>query len=211
MNREPDLRSSNLRPRNAERWVKIAFYAGLLLVVAWVYFTASGDANSSKSDPADKDQPSTSASTDSSGRQRTNSGRRPRSSEPRGTSDSSSDRENKLPSGDAEERDERRDSTLVVHDVRIPNEDGKIIYRGDVDLRPTLERIERGVRLRFPHDGIVFENRERRLPSKPNDYYLEFVLPTPGDKGPGGQRIVRGGDGEVYYSPDHYRSFRRVQ
>lgn len=99
----------------------------------------------------------------------------------------------------------------IVRNARVTGEDGQVIYRGDIDLGPTLERIERGKRLRFSHDGSVFENRERRLPQKPAGYYHEFVHPTPGDDGPGGQRVVVGRDGEVYYTPDHYHTFRRVE
>jgi len=78
-------------------------------------------------------------------------------------------------------------------------------------LRPTIERIERGKRLRFSHDGSVFENRERRLPIKSSGYYREFIHPTPDDDGPGGQRVVIGREGEVFYTPDHYKTFRRVR
>lgn len=98
-----------------------------------------------------------------------------------------------------------------MRNVRVADEDGNIVYRGDIDLAPTLERIEQGTRLPFSHDGIVFENRERRLPAKPYGYYHEFVQPTPHERGPGGQRIILGRDGEVYYSPDHYRTFQRVR
>jgi guanyl-specific ribonuclease Sa len=93
----------------------------------------------------------------------------------------------------------------------MTDENGRVIYRGDVDLTPTLARIDRGVRLRFSHDGIVFENREKRLPSEASGYYHEFVHPTVGDNGPGGQRVVIGREGEVYYTPDHYHTFRRVR
>lgn len=103
------------------------------------------------------------------------------------------------------------DDDLIARNMRIRDEDGRVIYSGDVDLRPTLDRIERGKRLRFPNDGVVFENRERRLPSKSSGYYHEYVLPTRGDDGPGPQRIVMGSEGEVYYTPDHYKSFRRVK
>lgn len=105
----------------------------------------------------------------------------------------------------------QNEDNLVAKNMRIRDEDGRIVYNGDVDLRPTLDRIERGKRLRFPNDGVVFENRERRLPTRSSGYYHEYVLPTPGDDGPGPQRIVTGRDGEVYYSPDHYKSFRRVK
>jgi filamentous hemagglutinin len=100
---------------------------------------------------------------------------------------------------------------LIIRGVSVFDEDHHVVYRGDVDLAPTLERIQRGVRLRFSHDGIVFENRERRLPAKPSGYYHEFVQPTRGESGPGAQRVVLGREGEVYYSFDHYRSFRRIR
>jgi len=92
----------------------------------------------------------------------------------------------------------------------IRNENGKVVFRGDVDVGPTLARISRSERLEFSHDGIVFQNRERRLPSKPPGYYHEYVHPTPGLAGPGPQRIIRGRNGENYYTPDHYRTFQRL-
>ena len=67
-----------------------------------------------------------------------------------------------------------------------------------------------GERLRFPNDGATFQNRERRLPKQPAGYYKEYVHPTPGLSGPGPQRIVMGQQGETYYTPDHYRTFQRV-
>lgn len=99
---------------------------------------------------------------------------------------------------------------LVVRNVTLRDEDGRTIYRGDVDLRPTLERIAAGKKLRFSHDGTTFQNRERRLPQKPSGYYQEWVVPTPGENGPGPQRLVTGEDGDVWYTSDHYLSFRRV-
>jgi ribonuclease T1 len=92
----------------------------------------------------------------------------------------------------------------------ILDQDGEVVFRGTVDVGPTLARIQRGQRLRFSHDGSVFQNRERRLPQKPAGYYREFVHPTPGLDGPGPQRIVRGQNGETYYTPDHYRTFQRL-
>jgi guanyl-specific ribonuclease Sa len=81
---------------------------------------------------------------------------------------------------------------------------------GDVDIGSTLGRIRRGERLHFSHDGSTFENRERRLPQRPAGYYKEYVHPTPGVDGPGPQRIVAGKQGEIYYTPDHYRTFQRM-
>lgn len=98
----------------------------------------------------------------------------------------------------------------TIRKQTIRNENGKIVFQGDVDLQSTLARIERGERLGFTHDGIVFQNRERRLPSKPAGYYHEYIHPTPGVGGPGPQRIIRGRNGETYYTPDHYRTFQRI-
>ena len=84
-------------------------------------------------------------------------------------------------------------------------------YKGDIDVGPTIERIRAGRLLDFPNDGVTFQNRERRLPRKPAGYYKEYVHPTPGLRGPGPQRIVAGLEGEFYYTPDHYRTFERVQ
>jgi guanyl-specific ribonuclease Sa len=84
------------------------------------------------------------------------------------------------------------------------------LFRGTVDVGPTLRRIGQGEKLRFAHDGIIFENRERRLPKKPAGYYREYVHPTPKIGGPGPQRIVTGKEGETFYTHDHYQTFLRL-
>jgi guanyl-specific ribonuclease Sa len=94
--------------------------------------------------------------------------------------------------------------------VIVRDQDGQEVFRGTVDVGPTLKRIGRGEKLRFSHDGAVFENRERKLPKKPGGYYHEYVHPTPRLDGPGPQRIVTGEAGEIYYTHDHYRSFQRL-
>jgi len=81
----------------------------------------------------------------------------------------------------------------------------------DQELAATLARIDAGKKLRFRNDGSVFENRERRLPRKPAGYYREWVHPTPGVEGPGARRMVTGKEGEVWYTPDHYKTFERVR
>ncbi len=104
------------------------------------------------------------------------------------------------------------DDPAVIASVTLRNPDGEVIYTGPVDLRPTLERIGRGERLsRFAHDGSVFNNRERRLPSEPTGYYHEWVHPTPNERGPGPQRIVTGESGAAWYTHDHYVSFRKIR
>lgn len=98
-----------------------------------------------------------------------------------------------------------------ISDVTIRDEDGRIVYRGPVDLQPTLDRIASGRKLSYRNDGSVFQNREGRLPRKSSGYYHEWVHPTPKVSGPGAQRIVTGEAGEVYYTHDHYKSFRTIR
>ena len=101
-------------------------------------------------------------------------------------------------------------ASTIVSKQTIRNEDGRVVYRGDIDLSESLNRIESGERLDFRNDGSIFQNRERRLPRQADGYYKEYVHPTPGLRGPGPQRIVVGARGEIYYTPDHYRTFRRL-
>jgi filamentous hemagglutinin len=99
---------------------------------------------------------------------------------------------------------------VVVRDA-VVIDFGRVHYRGDVDLTPTLERVRRGER--YPHrdDGTVFKNFEGRLPPRPRGYYHEYVVPTEGLRGPGPQRVILGDGGDVWYTGDHYASFRKVQ
>lgn len=98
----------------------------------------------------------------------------------------------------------------VHRNVTLRDEDGRVVYRGEIDLGPSLERVAAGRKLRFSHDGTTFQNREGRLPRKAPGYYEEWVVPTPGESGPGPQRLVVGADGDVWYTHDHYRSFERI-
>jgi len=102
--------------------------------------------------------------------------------------------------------------SLVITNLKLKDETGRVIYQGDIDLQPTLDRIAAGDLLdRFRNDGSTFQNRERRLPRQPAGYYKEYVVPTPGERGPGPQRVVLGKEDEVYYTSDHYKSFRRIR
>ena len=64
----------------------------------------------------------------------------------------------------------------------------------------------------FPHqrDGVTFGNRERSLPARERGWYREYTVKTPGAGNRGARRIVAGRDGTLYYTDDHYRSFKRV-
>lgn len=65
----------------------------------------------------------------------------------------------------------------------------------------------------FPHqqDGRVFSNREKLLPLRKRGYYREYTVRTPGLRHRGARRIVAGANGELYYTADHYQSFKRIR
>ena len=74
----------------------------------------------------------------------------------------------------------------------------------------TMRLIARNGPFPYRQDGVVFENRERLLPAKATGYYREYTVKTPGSPDRGARRLVRGGQNELYYTDDHYDSFRRV-
>ena len=77
-------------------------------------------------------------------------------------------------------------------------------------LDATLALIDRGGPFSYRQDGATFGNRERRLPQQPNGYYREYTVPTPGAKNRGARRVVKGRNGETWYTRDHYRTFIRL-
>ena len=66
----------------------------------------------------------------------------------------------------------------------------------------------------YPKDGLVFANRERRLPAEPRGFYREYTVATPGSRDRGARRLVCGGRATLpqacYYTADHYNSFNRI-
>ncbi len=78
------------------------------------------------------------------------------------------------------------------------------------EARTTIELIETDGPFPFERDGITFQNRERLLPNRPRGYYQEYTVITPGLNHRGARRIVAGAEGELYYTDDHYASFREV-
>ena len=79
------------------------------------------------------------------------------------------------------------------------------------EARVTLGLIAKGGPYPYERDGIVFGNFEKRLPIRERGYYREYTVPTPGVKSRGARRIVAGRAGELYYTDDHYKTFRRVR
>jgi ribonuclease T1 len=78
------------------------------------------------------------------------------------------------------------------------------------EIRKMLDRIAAGGPFRHRQDGVVFGNREGRLPAKARGYYHEYTVETPGASDRGARRIIRGQGGETYYTHDHYRTFERI-
>ena len=78
--------------------------------------------------------------------------------------------------------------------------------------RTTLRQIDAGGPFPFRRDGIVFQNRETRLPEQTRSFYREYTVPTPGAGNRGARRIITGGQPPAvfYYTDDHYRSFARI-
>lgn len=76
--------------------------------------------------------------------------------------------------------------------------------------RETIALIDDGGPFPYSRDGVVFGNREGLLPSKERGYYREYTVPTPGENDRGARRLVTGRAGELYYTDDHYQSFREV-
>ena len=59
--------------------------------------------------------------------------------------------------------------------------------------------------------GSYFGNYEGLLPSKDGRIYTECDIDTLGETSRGAKRIVFSNDGLIYYTEDHYESFRRNQ
>ncbi|GAB2726381.1 ribonuclease domain-containing protein [Kitasatospora kifunensis] len=76
--------------------------------------------------------------------------------------------------------------------------------------RDTLALIGKGGPYPYRTDGVVFDNREKRLPKEPSGYYHEYTVVTPGSGDRGARRIVTGGAGEEYWTADHYASFQKI-
>ncbi|MFE6056023.1 ribonuclease domain-containing protein [Kitasatospora sp. NPDC056446] len=75
----------------------------------------------------------------------------------------------------------------------------------------TLNLIASGGPFPYSQDGVVFQNKERVLPSQSYGYYHEYTVVTPGAPTRGTRRIITGKQyHEDYYTADHYATFRKV-
>jgi len=122
-------------------------------------------------------------------------------------------RRDSAPAGNAQ-NDNAEKKPAATSTARLENQTirdfGKVVFQGKIDLQPTLDRIARGDRNTHRNDGTTFGNRERRLPQKPQGYYTEYVHPTKGINGPGPQRVIFGKSGDIWYTPDHYETFKKI-
>jgi guanyl-specific ribonuclease Sa len=74
----------------------------------------------------------------------------------------------------------------------------------------TIALVEQGGPYPYAEDGTVYQNREGILPACAANYYHLYTVPTPGTSDRGNRRLITGGDGEYYYTPDRYASFVEV-
>ncbi len=74
----------------------------------------------------------------------------------------------------------------------------------------TIALVRKGGPFPYQRDGVRFGNREKILPARERGWYREYTVVTPGARDRGARRIVAGRDGTLYYTDDHYRSFKRV-
>lgn len=97
--------------------------------------------------------------------------------------------------------------TVPASDVGMPT-----IAVADLppEARTTIGLIRAGGPFPYHQDGVVFHNRERLLPHEPSGYYHEYTVETPGSPDRGARRIIAARDGTLYFTSDHYESFRRV-
>lgn len=56
--------------------------------------------------------------------------------------------------------------------------------------------------------GDVFGNREGLLPEAPGRTYYECDVDTKGEESRGAKRLVYSNDGLIYYTSDHYETFK---
>jgi len=78
------------------------------------------------------------------------------------------------------------------------------------EARTTLQLIESDGPFPYSKDGTVFHNYEGVLPEKPDGYYREYTVVTPGASDRGARRVVAGNKGERYYTDDHYSTFKLI-
>ncbi|MFD7262764.1 ribonuclease domain-containing protein [Streptomyces sp. NPDC059874] len=91
--------------------------------------------------------------------------------------------------------------------------EGMTTVRADAlprQARDVLALIDKGGPYPYRQDGTVFGNFEKVLPQRKRGHYHEFTVKTPGERDRGARRIVTGEAGEIFYTDDHYNTFKAV-
>jgi len=96
----------------------------------------------------------------------------------------------------------------TLGDERLDAQVRAVVLSMDAKGRPP-EGVAQGGRRGGPKG--VFDNAEGKLPRKSRGYYRETDVWARGNGARGAERLVFGKDGEVYYTADHYRTFRQVR
>lgn len=107
----------------------------------------------------------------------------------------------------------RAPPTATPTATRIRSQSGLpfILYKElPPEAKETIRLIDNNGPFPFRQDDTTFQNREGILPSKPRGWYREFTVVTPGLNHRGARRIVEGEDGLLFYTDDHYDSFREI-
>jgi len=78
------------------------------------------------------------------------------------------------------------------------------------EVADTVALVQAGGPYPYSQDGTEYRNREGVLPACDAGYYHLYTVPTPGAPDRGERRLVTGGGGEFFYTPDDYASFVQV-
>ena len=96
---------------------------------------------------------------------------------------------------------------------RTPDSDLRRIAESDLpaEAAVTMGLVRSDGPYPFDEENVVFGNRDGLLPERPRGYYREFTVETPGDHDRGPRRLVQGRAGDLFWTTDHYASFRQVE
>ncbi len=100
--------------------------------------------------------------------------------------------------------------TLAVFETSAIEMEAVAENRLPEGAKHTLDLINSGRRYPGFRNNIVFHNKEKQLPARPDGYYKEWTVRTKGKTGRGKSRLVSGQNGELFFTMNHYKSFRWV-
>jgi ribonuclease T1 len=101
----------------------------------------------------------------------------------------------------------------IAVDVSVPEDwSGGTVRLEELppEAHETLALVAAGGPYPYRQDDGIFFNREGLLPARPSGTYREYTVETPGSPDRGARRLVIGEGRDVYWTDDHYASFRYV-